>query len=91
MTMRNAFWFFMALVLGGCVAKAPQWEAQFGESFNTTKAQQTINPEASLITEPVEGIDGRPATAAVDNYYKSFVAPPDPVNVFSIDVGGTRQ
>lgn len=80
---------FSAAVLVSCATKTPYLDDHFGEAVNAAKAQQTINPEASLNTDPVNGIDGQAADAAVDRYHKSFVQPPPTGNVFTIGVGGS--
>lgn len=77
-----------ALLLAGCVTRAPVVDQHFGEAVNTAKAQQTINPDASLDRDPVAGLDGQAANAAIDRYHKSFETPPQPVNIFNIGVGG---
>ena len=64
-------------LLGGCAGSTtPEADARFGESLNTLKAQQTLNPEASRNTNPVAGIDGKAAKGAYDNYRDSFRQPP---------------
>lgn len=65
------------LALGGCATSTtPETDARFGESLNTLKAQQTLNPEASRNANPVAGIDGKAAKGAYDNYRDSFRKPP---------------
>ncbi|MDO9051468.1 MAG: hypothetical protein Q7U70_08260 [Methylotenera sp.] len=78
---------FSAVVLAGCATNTPYIDEHFGEAVNAAKAQQTINPDASLNTDPVAGVDGQVADAAVDRYHKSFVQPPVTTNVFNIGVG----
>lgn len=76
------------IVLAGCTT--PQKSViddHFGEAVNAAKAAQVINPDASLNTDPVAGIDGQAANGAVDRYHKSFVQPPASTNVFTIGVG----
>ena len=75
------------VVLAGCATPTPVLDQHFGEAVNAAKAQQTINPDASLNRDPVAGIDGQAANAAVDRYHKSFVQPPATGNVFTIGVG----
>lgn len=77
-----------ALLLAGCVTRAPVVDQHFGEAVNTAKAQQTINPDASRDLDPVAGIDGMAADATIDRYHKSYETPPQPVNVFTIGIGG---
>ena len=45
-------------LIGGCAGSTTtETDPRFGESLNTLKAQQTLNPEASRNTNPVAGID----------------------------------
>lgn len=76
-----------ALILSGCVAPAPSLDAQMGKSVELAKAQQTLNPQASMDKRPVEMIDGKSANALVDRYHKGFESP-TAINVFNIGVGG---
>ena len=63
--------------LSGCVATTtPETDARLGEAMTMLRAQQTMNPDASLNTEPVIGLDGKAAKAALDNYSNSFRKPP---------------
>jgi len=75
------------VVLAGCATQTPVLDQHFGEAVNAAKAQQVINPDASLNPDPVAGIDGQAANAAVDRYHKSFERPPATGNVFTIGVG----
>lgn len=75
------------LLLAGCAARAPILDQHFGETVNTAKAQQTVNPDASLDRDPVAGLDGPAADATIDQYHKSYESPPQPVNVFTIGIG----
>ena len=79
-----------SVALAGCATKTPVLDQHFGEAVNAAKAQQTINPDASLNQDPVAGIDGQAANGAVDRYHKSFVQPPASTNVFTIGVGGGK-
>ncbi len=74
--------------LAGCATQTPQLDDKFGEAVNSAKALQTINPDASLNTDSVDGMGGRAAAAAIDNYHNSYKNPPTPINVFTIGVGG---
>lgn len=65
------------LLLTACVASPPpRLDARFGEAVEMAKAQQTLNPDASLNTEPVVGIDGVAGDAGFDNYRDSFINRP---------------
>jgi len=65
------------LTLCGCAATTtPETDARLGESMTMLRAQQTLNPDASLNTNPVAGLDGKAAKGALDNYRDSFRKPP---------------
>ena len=75
----------MLMLLAGCATSPyPRLDAKFGEAVDMAKAQQTINPDASLNTEPVVGIDGIASDAGFDNYRDSFINRPAPTT------GGTE-
>lgn len=74
------------LVLGGCMSLSPHFDEQVGLAVNTAKARQTISPEASRNPDPVAGIHGTPANSTINEYHKSFVAPPPTFTV--INIGG---
>jgi hypothetical protein len=74
------------LLIGGCTSLSPHFDQQVGLAVNTAKAQQTVNPEASRNADPVAGIGGTPADSAIDEYHKSFTAPPPTFTV--INIGG---
>jgi hypothetical protein len=65
----------LPVTLAGCVPVTPEYDMHFGEAVRTAIAQQTINPNASLNTDPVAGLDGRAAVHTINNYYKSFETP----------------
>jgi hypothetical protein len=79
---------FGTLALGGCATPTPYLDQHFGLAVNTAKAQQTLNPEASRNPDPVTGMDGIAADNSVDEYHKSFKAPPPTFPVINIGVGG---
>lgn len=74
----------LAGALTGCMSPTPRLDARFGEASKMLRAQQTLNPEASRNTSPVEGIDGKAARGALENYQDSFRQP-------SSDSGGTTN
>ncbi|MFA7351296.1 MAG: hypothetical protein WC009_11080 [Methylotenera sp.] len=80
---------FTSAMLVGCATNTPMLDEHFGEAVNAAKAQQIINPDASLNTDPMTGVDGQAANAAVDRYHKSFVQPPATANVFNIGIGSS--
>ena len=65
----------LPIALAGCMTPAPEYDQRFGEAVRTAIAQQTINPDASLNTDPVAGLDGKAANSTIRNYDKSFVTP----------------
>lgn len=73
-----------------CTSTTPNWDAVYGETVRTAVAQQVLNPNAGRDTDPVSGIDGVAAKAAVDEYRKSFTAPEPEKNTFTIGVSGAR-
>lgn len=75
--------------LTGCATSStPQFDSGFGDAVNAAKAQQTINPDASLNTKSVDGIDGEAANSVMDRYHQTFQKPPATGNIFNIGVGG---
>lgn len=80
----------LLLALTGCASTTPSLDRQFGQAVNLMKAQQTLNPHAALNPDPVNGVDGKAAKSAYDEYQKSFkVKEPQP-NAFTIGIGGGR-
>jgi predicted component of type VI protein secretion system len=91
-TFKTIFRLFLASVaLVGCATQTPILDQHYGEAVNAAKLQQTINTDASLNQDPIAGIDGQAANAAVDRYHKSFVQPPVTTNVFNIGVGSSTS
>ena len=77
------------LALGAaCTTPAPRLEAHFGDAVAAANVRQCLDPDARLSTRSVAGLDGEAANSALVRYYKSFVAPPPPGNVFTIGVSG---
>jgi type IV pilus biogenesis protein CpaD/CtpE len=75
----NLLMLLPVFLLSACVASPPPYmDAKFGESVEMAKAQQTANPDASLDTTAVVGIDGQAGDAAFDNYRDSFINRPTP-------------
>lgn len=75
------------VVLAGCMAPAPVLDSKFGEAVTAAKAQQTLNPDASMNKKPAMGLDGKAADVVIDKYHKSFEAPQPAANTFTIGVG----
>lgn len=87
-TMYTLGGFLVLGMLAGCAATStPNLDKKFGEAVNAAKAQQIINPDAPRATDPVKGVDGVAAAAAMDLYKKSYESPPAPTNVFTIGIG----
>jgi hypothetical protein len=72
--------------LTACMPLTPNLDRNFGQAVNQAKAQQTLNPDASLNTDPVAGLDGVAANAAIDNYTKSVQEAPEKATI--INIGG---
>lgn len=93
--MRNRFCLFglmaAALVFAGC-STTPRVDESFGGASTILKAQQTRDPAASVRNEnrPVDGLEGRAASYAVDQYYKSFTKEPPPMPVINFGLQGVR-
>ena len=77
----------ICVALSACVPTTPEWESHFGEAARQAVAQQTLNPEASLNTAPVNGVDGPAAKEAICRYRNSFKEPEPSSNGFTIGVG----
>lgn len=79
------------LALGGCAATAsPDWDARFGDSMRTLKAQQLIDPEApTRNAQTIPSTDGRTTHEAMDRHVESYRSPPPTtvINVGSIGTG----
>lgn len=87
LTILSAVFFTVA----GC-ATTPQVDERFGEASAILKAQQTRDPVASVrnADRPVDGLEGRAASNAVDQYYKSFTKEPPPMPIINFGLQGTR-
>ena len=53
-------------------------------------SMQTLNPRAAANTDPVFGMDGRSATAAMDRYDTSFQTPQRDANAYRVGVGSSN-
>ena len=49
----------------------------------------TLNPRGAANPDPVAGLDGQAARAALERYQDSFKAPPPVINV--INIGGSAK
>ena len=76
--------------LPACTASTPQLEQRFGAAVRLARAGQIANPGAVINPDPVAGIDGRSARAALERYQKSFTEPAPVANAFTIGVSGGK-
>ena len=64
--------------LWGCAGNIPEaqrvdyLDMNFGNSFESAKNNQILNPDAGKNLEPVVGLNGEAAEQGVDKYKKSF-------------------
>ncbi|WP_197337893.1 hypothetical protein [Ralstonia solanacearum] len=79
----------IALILAGCMSTTPAYNARFGQAVRTVRVMQTLNPDASKNSDPVAGVDGRAATAAMDRYNAQYSAPRGDPNAFTVGVGSS--
>ncbi len=80
-----------AATLCACASSTPYLDSRFGDTVNTAKALQTINPEASRNRDPVAGLDGNAAKESIDRYQESFKEPPHTFDVLLGTTGGASQ
>lgn len=82
----------MVTLLAGCETSSPYVDKRFGEATMALKAQQTKDPAATLKNEnrPVDGLEGRAASNAVEQYYKSFAKEnTQPMTILNLGVSGS--
>ncbi len=77
----------LALLLGGCAPTTPQLDRRAGDAVRVAFAQQVAHPGAGANPDPVAGIDGKSARAALERYQKSFAEPASPAASFTIGGG----
>lgn len=83
-------------LLAACMPMTPHLDSHFGDAVNIAKAQQIIDPDAGKkaasnpdrAVSEVRGVDGKAAQAAMENYDKSFKAPPPTTISNTISIGG---
>lgn len=81
----------LLLFLTACgTSPPPRLDARFGEAVDMAKSQQTLNPDASLNTEPVMGIDGLAGDAGFDSYRDSYRSRPTQTSG-GVEFGESRQ
>jgi hypothetical protein len=76
--------FFSIAILSACAPS--RLEMDYGTSFKLQKFNQTADLEAGKKAEPAEGMDGKAAQAAAENYQKGFKKEPPPPT-FTLSVG----
>jgi hypothetical protein len=79
----------ISLSLAGCLTSTPQWDAHFGETVQQITASQVLNPQAGSNTDPVTGVNGSAAAAAMFRYDKSFSQPTIVSSPFGVGLGST--
>ncbi len=87
--MRKRSWLFVGIIglLLVCAACAPSRLAMdYGTSFQLSKFNQALNPEAGKNLEPVTGFDGGAAKATLERYQKDFEKP-SPPPTYTLSVG----
>jgi hypothetical protein len=75
-------------VLAGCAA-TPNYDRHFGDAVRQARAAMTINPAAPGNRDPVTGMDGQAAAAALTRYEASFKAPAPPAPVISLSASAS--
>lgn len=76
-------------MLAACATPASPPGAQFGDTVRIALAHQVMRPDAAGNADPVAGIDGRSARAALERYQHSFAEPaPQPVTFMLGGSGG---
>ncbi|AXF25467.1 hypothetical protein CUJ89_33915 [Burkholderia pyrrocinia] len=81
----------LAFALAGCMSSTPVWDTRFGESVRAVMQAQIIDPHAAEHAASPAVVDGGAATAALDNYDKSFKQIQPPANAFVIGIGKASQ
>lgn len=82
----------VALFVSGCAPTSPVFDQNFGASVKTLTAQQVRNPNAPVANRDTmpDGLDGRAALGALENYERSYVPAPTqqntPRNTFVIGI-----
>ncbi len=62
-------------LMAACASTTPNWDARFGDSVRGLNAQQVARPQAVSNADPVAGMDGRAARAAIERYERSLPEP----------------
>ena len=62
------------LIFSGCGPKETMLSRNWGNSFESAKQSQILNPEAGRNLEPVVGLDGQAAGNNMEKYRQGFKA-----------------
>jgi hypothetical protein len=84
---RAALVVLVSAALGGCMTSTPIWDAHIGEALKAVTQAQIIDPHAGERAHSPEGMDGKSAASAMDNYDKSFAHPVATPGAYVIGVG----
>lgn len=76
----------LGMLASGCASHS-RLDREFGHSVAQLRQQQLLAPQAAPNRDPVAGIDGQSASAAMAQYHKSFTAPPPQTGAFTIGIG----
>ncbi len=75
------------LCLAACASSTtPRLDQRFGDATRLAFTRQIAFPNAAANPDPVAGLDGRSAGLAMEQYRKSFDAPP-PMPAAMVNVG----
>lgn len=91
--MRKPLALLAVALLGGCATSiTPNYDTRFGDAVRQSRQAMTLNPNAGANPNPIAGMDGRAASAAMGRYHDTFKEPPPVVNVINIGgaVGGGK-
>ena len=81
---------FLFTMMAGCAAS--RLEMDYGTSYNLAKYNQTLNPDAEKNLDPVYGLDGWAAAAAMEKYRKSCEKPADAqATSYTLNIGATGK
>ncbi len=90
----------LAFLFAGCAGSNPEkmtlsppsrLEMDYGTSFKLMKFNQVANPDAEKNLEPVTGMDGQAAKAAIEKYRKDFEKQPEaPVYMLGIETSNNK-
>ena len=78
----------LGVILAGCTTPT-RLERDYGTSYQLTRAQQILTPEAEQSLAPQEDLDGGAAQRTLERYRKTFEKPPPPPT-FAISVGAIK-